>query len=87
LYSLSQCMVTMWRSIEPKLRLAVNAAAQEALVEDFSGRHLVHILSMLTSLTPQGDVDVSGPVFELASMLPATAATGVSEVGWGGACV
>ena len=71
----------MWRSIESKLRLAVNAAAYDALVEDFSGKHLVHMLTMLTNLNTSADVDVAGPVFELASLLPPAAATGVSEVG------
>ncbi len=77
-----QCIVTLWRSIESQLKLPIHSAAQEALLEDFTGEHLLGILNVLTSSSAvaPADVDVCGPVFEIASLLPVSTATGVSEV-------
>ncbi len=77
-----QCIVVLWRSIESQLTLPIYAAARQALLEDFSGAHLLSILNVLTSsyaVVPEG-MDVCEPVFEIASMLPAEAANGVSQV-------
>ncbi len=77
-----QCIVTLWRSIQHQLAEAEHAAARDALVEDFAGPHLLNMLDVLMhTRSDDGEVvDLCAPVFDIAALLPATAAEGLSDV-------
>lgn len=78
---LPQCIALLWRSIGKELRQPVNAASKDALVEAYAGSQILDVLEALSGAgTGVGEEDVSGPLFEMAAMLPPDAVTGLTQV-------
>lgn len=82
-----KCIAVLWHSIAGELEKPVHASSREALVEAYSGSQILDVLDALSAkntssggATPVPDEDISAPLFEIASMLPAEAVTGLTKV-------